>query len=97
MLVNVRELEEEVRRGEGWLRVALNAPLHIKRLVAWRDLFVQNTAPRACVEHHDSLVLLRLSAHVRLLSFEKFGPPDLKKKKDLKSNARISAFIPWNK
>lgn len=35
--------------GEGWLCVALTAPLHIKRLVPSGDLLVHNTAACAYV------------------------------------------------
>lgn len=47
LLVNVRELVEV--GGEGWLCVALTAPLHIKRLVPSGDLLVHNTAACAYV------------------------------------------------
>jgi len=56
VLVKVRELLEV--GGEGWFCVALIAPLHIKRLVAFGDLFVHNTAPHACIQQHDGLVSL---------------------------------------
>lgn len=42
--------------GEGWLCVALTAPLHIKRLVPSGDLLAHNTAARAYVVCHDGLV-----------------------------------------
>lgn len=65
LLVNVRELVEV--GGEGWLCVALTAPLHIKRLVPSGDLLAHNTAARAYVVCHDGLVLLCLfSVHCTL-------------------------------
>lgn len=54
----------------------LNASLHIKRLVAWRDLFVPNRAASGRAEDGDS----RVSAHTRSCSCQtewvrEDGPP----------------------
>lgn len=86
------------RLGGGWLCVALNAPLHIKRLVSFGDLFVQNTAPPACGKRCDGLFLPGLfpahEACVKLLIFEKEDPPYLKnEKRPQKSQEKLQEFL----